>query len=499
MIRRRPLLFVIAAIVLVLAVLLGLEVRWALTARADPTVDFGQRMTELTQERQKEFADQPNRWAEFRAALAAYQNAIAKNTNLANKPAQYPVDAGYPVDFTAVMQGRASAMVLASTDQTIAAIASDPAADFGPRLDALAGHDHFVRPMGGTGNAMIDFLLPELSEGRGLVRHELLAMQRAYRAGGGDRPGRVSTHLERVLLIARVLGKQGCLIDQVVAQRMYSEAYEEVAALFLESPPDREMLDAVAGAIERQVPGYEIPGLWLGGERCSGLDIIQRTFDSTGYGRGRFIATEGKRFAGLVGVAPALAAVRSPLQNMAWMTYASRSQTEEKLNSLFDQQQAYADATMMARRTMASPDTQVANQLPNKFAILQMFMPATGAAVSRMDLCQVQHKGLELVIAIERYRAEHGDVPQDVEALVPAQLTSAAKASVVSMGLVYRRLAEPDAMGRRYLVYHPGHDGVDDGGTTDFGTPTHEPDLPVLNARGSPGLDMIVNRPRRTK
>lgn len=509
MLRRRHLLLALLAILTLIGVFVVLEITWAMTARSDRDVDYGAQIDALVTSRLNPKPTEPNHWPEFVAAIRAFYASFDKVHKAGTQPATYSANFVWPADFDAVRAGTAPPDVASATASTLAAIAADPTADFGLRLDALAHNHHFVRLIGGSAQPLYETLLPELGEARQLARHELLMLQRAYRAGNTDA---ARAHLSRVLLLARVIGMQGCLIDQAVGDTLRNLAFEELTALMIEQPPSAPMIEAIAAAAIEQFPGFETPPLFVSGERLFPLDMIQRTFESSGYGRGRFIPSEALTLP-FVNQGSSMG-VRflhrnSRLQNMLWFRYASRAQTEDKLREYYDLVERHLNAPPAARKDLPSLD-QFAQDLPPRYAILRLTMPALSSALAKSRVATDQLRALSVILAIERYRLANGKPPEALASLVPNFLPDLPTSTLSGGPFLYKRLDSPDTFGRNYILYLPGLDELDNGGietlpptaatatTPAFpGTPPNQPYLAVLNQRASAGLDFILTRPRQ--
>ena len=497
------------ALLLLFATFAAFEINWAFNASADRDTDYGAQVDALISARQNPDPGEPNQWPEFVAAIHAFYASFDNVRKAGTQPATYTANFGWPADFDAVRAGTAPPDVAAATAATLAAIAADPAANFGPRLDALAQARHFVRLIGGSAQPLYETLLPELGEARQLARHELLMLQRAYRADDADA---ARTHLTRVLLLARVIGMQGCLIDQAVGDTLRNLAFEELTALMIEQPPSEPMIEAIAAAAIEQFPGFETPPLFVSGERLFPLDMIQRTFESSGYGRGRFIPSEALTLP-FVNQGSSLG-VRflhrnSRLQNMLWFRYASRAQTEDKLREYYDLVERHLNAPPAARKGLPSLD-QFAQDLPPRYAILRLTIPALSSALAKSRVATDQLLALRIILAIERYRLANGKPPEALATLVPNFLPDLPTSTLSGGPFLYNRLDSPDTFGRNYILYLPGLDELDNGGietlpptaatatTPAFpGTPPNQPYLAVLNQRASAGLDFILTRPRQ--
>lgn len=513
LLRRRHILLAFLALASLFVTFAAFEITWAMTAKSDRTFDYGAKASELVAARQlgdSTDPTQPNRWPDFIAAVRAFYVAFDKVQLGGTQPPTYPTSAAWPADFDALRACTAASDVVASSEATIALIAADPTADFGPRLDALAAANFFVRPLGGSAQPLIATLLPELGESRLLFRHELLMLQRAYRA---REPRAVQAHLQRGLLIARVLGRQGFLIDQAVSDALLHTTFDELSALIIERPPNAAMIDAMQAALSAQFPGFEVPRCFADAEKLTMLDTIQRGFDSSGYGRGRLIVSDFSNNA-FLGQAATIGLPLFPgnsrLQNLLWFRFASRAQTEAKVEEYHSLINTHITAAPGTRKNLPNTDAFIQNLSP-RFVVIHFLAPAVGSAIAKSNVSIAQLRALRIILAIERYRLTRNQPPGSLAELVPEFLEALPADTMSDSPFLYKRLASPDTHGRSYILYLPGLDEIDNGGVETLlpaaatattpaiaGTPPNQPYISVLNTGASPGLDFILTRPRPT-
>jgi hypothetical protein len=115
-------------------------------------------------------------------------------------------------------------------------------------------------------------------------------------------------------------------------------------------------------------------------------------------------------------------------------------------------------------------------------------LPASRFMVERHRMQRCLEAGLGVMAALEQYRAEHGEYPADLEALVPGQLKMIPTDLFADSGpLAYKRIdPATDPFKRSYLLYSVGLDGIDNGGA------------PPSKDRGvvrQKGIDFIINAP----
>ncbi|HZW06136.1 MAG TPA: hypothetical protein VFF65_03350 [Phycisphaerales bacterium] len=101
---------------------------------------------------------------------------------------------------------------------------------------------------------------------------------------------------------------------------------------------------------------------------------------------------------------------------------------------------------------------------PVRWTRVQLFLPPLHKVLQAKEQIESELSGLEAMAAVERYRADKGVTPPNLAELVP-QYLSEVPADAFSDVVKYRRFEARDAMGRDYLVYSAGYDGVDNNGT----------------------------------
>jgi hypothetical protein len=90
--------------------------------------------------------------------------------------------------------------------------------------------------------------------------------------------------------------------------------------------------------------------------------------------------------------------------------------------------------------------------------LVALMLPAISAAASAEDRAATKFTLVDLAIALERYRARHGQYPKDLGALAPDLISKIPNDSFADRPLVY----QPTEKG--YLLYSFGKNGKDDGG-----------------------------------
>lgn len=140
--------------------------------------------------------------------------------------------------------------------------------------------------------------------------------------------------------------------------------------------------------------------------------------------------------------------------------------------AFIDAMQAYLDALalpMPAR--LAAADAAEANlvAVPRIYLITRLITPALGSAIKAQETCSGLLLCTRTALAVERYRLDQGELPQDLADLVPRYLDAVPSDPFDGKPLRYLRLDVG------YRVYSVGPDGADDGGVGSINSP--EPDI----------------------
>jgi len=91
--------------------------------------------------------------------------------------------------------------------------------------------------------------------------------------------------------------------------------------------------------------------------------------------------------------------------------------------------------------------------------MLNLFLPALEAATNAQDRANTRLELLRLAAALAVYRAEHGEYPEKLDALMPNAVEMLSVDLYNSKPYIYKRTDDG------YLLYTAGENGVDDGGS----------------------------------
>lgn len=127
-------------------------------------------------------------------------------------------------------------------------------------------------------------------------------------------------------------------------------------------------------------------------------------------------------------------------------------------------------------------------------------MLATGNALTSLNVFTIEQRsrlivrGIRTMIAVERYRNAHGDVPPTLESLVPDWLEELPIDPWSDASLRYTRVdPAKDRIGRSYLLYSIASDFRDDGGKEFQSDYIATPTLALPARPEFHGYDFVIN------
>jgi hypothetical protein len=270
--------------------------------------------------------------------------------------------------------------------------------------------------------------------------------------------------LEQNLALSRIMQHQPFLVDTLTGYKIDRITFRPVQ-LLLSTRPDAETLGSLADIMRRQ-EAHVKRDHFLEGYRLMALDHVGWYFSDPS--RVRF----GKYSQGF----------KAQLGGMgSGVRLGTYVENRDAINAVFAGAKKDVDVV---------PGQRVGLW---RFSVTDLFWVRnlTGG-LDQILMIQDGHeldlRGLRLLVALERCRAERGDYPAALTELVPAFIDELPLDVWSGNPFHYVRVdPKNDRLGRSFLLYSVGADGVDDGG--------HEQPMDVLDSwRTKPGLDFVVNR-----
>jgi hypothetical protein len=428
---------VVLVVGLVLVALALYVVVWSLTAEPRITVDYGKRMEALAAR------DQPpgeNGWPHLVAAARVMEEV------------QFDLSAE-GLDFEGV-----SPETLERIRGVLGELEARGAFD---ELAAAGRCPNAVHPRPSLEDGPLVFTpMPEVAYLRILSRARVASMELAIADGAHDE---AVAAFDQALMVARACSHQTTLIEQLVGWSVARLALERLRIALDEHPADARTLRRYLERLDARTPlGH--PALGLEGERLSFLDVVQRAYSDNGRGGGRMLPSAAAEMGmtTMGGTPPPLAGDVPKIVNVLGFVFAGRRAVTREGQAYYDEAIRRARLSYGRRHAEQADPHDAIDDLGPGYFLLKILVPAVGKLVDRGDMMKCVIGGTAVRLAIEGYRAEHGQCPPSLEALVPAWL-DAVPEDPFSEGPYVYRLASGDR-GAGYVLYSVGADGRDDGG-----------------------------------
>ncbi|MCA9102127.1 MAG: hypothetical protein KDA63_13280, partial [Planctomycetales bacterium] len=325
----------------------------------------------------------------------------------------------------------------------------------------------FLSPEGPT----VAALLPHIQEMRTLG-HLLLAD--AWTAAERSDAAAVVADIDAMLAMSdHVRDTHSFLVTQLVSLALFNLAAEHTERL-LEAYPallDDEQLATLDDRFRAALDDGQIAPDFLG-ERAVIADTLQRVYSDDGKGGGHVTRQGWKTLEIWMprGQRDLWKQSSLPAATLAWLAepldasrYADRREMTEAVAKLFDEAaelsklsrwqrgESLNDATLLAETVDCNPSDP-------RWRLLWLIAPPFESMLNAVDQAKQQREAVLTVIALQRYRLEHGEWPAALADLVPdllpAEPVDQATGEPLQYGLV-------DGLP---LLYSVGGNGTDDGG-----------------------------------
>jgi type II secretory pathway pseudopilin PulG len=353
------------------------------------------------------------------------------------------------------------------------------------RLDRLEAMPMGFRPTDSASPIFRD-IRPEFKKAMKLARAMAALMRIEAAAGNHDRVVQI---FGQMLHVARTVSHQPMIISCLVGTGIEAHALGEMRHLLQEADLNAAQCRLAIDLMNsRRLPTFE---LVAEAERIVLHDFAQHYFSDDGHGDGYILPSVA---GGQMTRATGIAAIDNLLARFA---FATRAQTVQTYDHYLDN--AIAESLKPRKERWKSFDANAfANGLTWRYRLVQLLIPALTKVVDNQDYSALMHRATTIMLALQAYRAVHGQLPESLEQLVPEFLSELPVDPYNGKQLGYRRTAEDDH-GRAYLLYSFGADGQDNQANVtspkDWGPIKIDP-VRVLSDDRFAGYDSIINTPR---
>ena len=306
----------------------------------------------------------------------------------------------------------------------------------------------------GSDTSLYDATVPDLEGMREAGR--ALAVRAMWNLGEG-RPAEAWDDLQAIYRLGRLAAQGPTLIDQFIAWGLYGIAWDGTATLVGSKTLNEREARTIQHDLEEVTPFNSIVNAMDVAERVASLDatlhmrsgdpleddLVERTALKHGLDW-NVVLREYNRWYDRFIAAAQLPDHSARAEAVARLTN-ELAQLDSRLDGPID-----AFGVMLSRRARSQ---LIANML------VSLLLPAVESAVNAEDYANTQLEIIRLAAALAVYRAEHGTYPEKLADVVPEVLPTLPVDPYHAKPFVYQR----DGAG--YLLYSPGPNGGDDGGS----------------------------------
>tara|TARA_A100001391_G_scaffold197464_1_gene177621 strand:+ start:250 stop:2337 length:2088 start_codon:yes stop_codon:yes gene_type:complete len=313
--------------------------------------------------------------------------------------------------------------------------------------------------------SLIEVVLPHLGAMRKFAMHMVIDSRWAFEEGDVDRAAANSIAIAG---LARHCMQDGYLISDLVGFVILDSGYESLSEQLRINPASLTKEQLVSIAYVYAIAGREL-GLHLNTERMMFDDLLQRMYTDDGDGQGR-MTPEGHELLLEVG-GYASNRRKEFLFEDAWQTLGqplgfvagNRKSQHDQYHRAIDLIEQAAQGGPESIYLVQGLDIQVETEnhrLDGYFiSPVGVMLPAISHAVNNLFQIQLMHEGFMAMLAIETYRAEHGQLPRTLEQLAPGYLPKVPD-DPFNPGHPMQYKVEKGG----YVLYVAGADGDLDGG-----------------------------------
>lgn len=272
--------------------------------------------------------------------------------------------------------------------------------------------------------------------------------------------------------LARQARQDPYLISDLIGMAIHSMVGTEIERQLRDQPGlfDADQLTRLAHTHARLT---QLSGIELENERMFFRDTLQRVYTDDGQGDG-LITPEGLEYFGLMTAPPddfgtvsfnemAMINPRVRAATMPLSIVFSNSREQERAlhDAVMDETQLVLDQGVqwisMLRESALIAEKVRSEETPMRFSFAALMTPAMESMVTKWFEYQHTMGSFSVMIAIEAYRAEHGQLPASLDELHPSYLPEI-PLDLMDPGNPLKLLVDGD----RYVIYSNGSDGDDD-------------------------------------
>lgn len=487
--RPRNIALGVLAIFLIVICWAGSWVYWSLTAEPKPSINFSEQLEQVARRAQP---PGDNGWPDVQLALDLLdelESAFPRESRTTVHASGFKFDCIYSSDVDLINTHfiHDPSTLIPAREEARKAI--EWLGDHGAwtALAAAASKPNIVAPIDSRGAMLAEYAISGISSLRQLARARLATLHLAIEAD--DAVG-IAESLRDLFTLSRAAFMQpwtiGSLVGQSIVMLPESVIREGVRSGRLSEASLRAMLDAYL-----QNPPPPDLSRAIDGEFVVFQDTVQWVYSDDGHGDGYLVVTAADPVLAMGGAASLSGpSFVDKMRNLEAIFLPTRREAIAQAGSFFERLKTAA-ALPGPERTLAL-DAMAADAEHSREILLKMIAPAMARTVENYSVAMMKRNAIVVMLAIECYRAAHGELPPTLTALVPAFLPELPVDCLCDEPFRYRP-EQNQELDVPYVLYALGRDCIDDGGRASM----HAPDS-SLGPHAAPGYDYVVNVPPLT-
>lgn len=297
------------------------------------------------------------------------------------------------------------------------------------------------------GSRLMDVILPYVQGLRAITNALSWQMQFSVEEGNWES---VAGDLKSIKIVAWHLMKCPFLIEQVVGMAIDKKVNDQLIRLLRNYHPSEQTLDRLAVILAESFPaGYPIAD--SGCETLFLLDSTQRLFTDDGSGDGHLIPSRARNLFGYIGEIKntpshqtrAGALFEDPIRAVELsILHPSRRQTVELIEKWKEMADSYRWLTPYQNYISGQPFQAEVHRLLEenpRNLFIETLLPGTERVLRESYAGQAKHEAAQTIVALLRYKSDHGQFPDSLDQLVPQYLEAVPQDPFGPGPLTYKR------------------------------------------------------------
>ncbi|MCA9295870.1 MAG: hypothetical protein KC983_05120, partial [Phycisphaerales bacterium] len=259
--------------------------------------------------------------------------------------------------------------------------------------------------------------------------------------------------LRRALTLQRAGTEQFTIVEQLVATAISSRTFGELMMQLQERRFRADTLENIAGLLndDRICPDIRRA---VDGESVFVRDVIQWLYADV---NGRSVTVNLSRLNSMLTFMPPDRGMDAPMSSFGGALIESHQKTLDRLGEFEKELKRYTGLNAIEQSNDPFDPDQALQALPARQPILKLMSATWVSAIQSTQSARQTIDAARIIVAIERYRAESGELPPDLTALVPKYLEAVPTDVITGTSFMY---AKTSLLSNGYALWSVGLNGT---------------------------------------